>query len=202
MSKREELEIRIKEQRVLEANKKGLIGSAGKIGTVLRMMGSEIVYQGEESVGADFLNHDEERLEPRDSKELLSYLPTMDVDGVTRPEGKEWGEIGDANPTRTRKIGMHFDGLGRGMHMEIKYDDERSELTLTHKGYLVYKEVMGDIEAYVPNEEWEGWVDSLWSVAKNVQRKRKEEEFKKNTEEADQAKNSWLESLMRRWGRI
>ena len=57
---------------------------------------------------------------------------------------------------------MHFDGLSRSMHMEIKYSEETSELSLTHRGYLVYKEVMGDLEVYVPNEEWESWIEKLW----------------------------------------
>lgn len=201
MSKREDLEIRIKEQRVLEANKKGLIGSSGKLGTILKALGHEIVSHEMEFGLPDPWDLDAEE-EPRDSKELMSRLPTMDIEGNQRPSTEEWGDAGDSAPCSTRKIGMHFDGLSRGMHMEIMYDDEKSELSVTHKGYTVYKEVMGDIEMYIPGEEWEGWVERLWGVAKEIQRKKKESEFKAKAEEADKAKGEWLSSLFRRWGRI
>lgn len=85
--------------------------------------------------------------------------------------------------------------------MEIKYNEEKSELSVTHKGYLVYKEVMGDLEVYVPGE-WEGWVERLWSLSREKQRKQKEEEFKEKAEKANEAKSDWLEYLIRRWGRI
>ena len=47
MSKPEELEQRIREQRIIEANKKGLVGQNGKIGMVLKMMGNPIIAQTE-----------------------------------------------------------------------------------------------------------------------------------------------------------
>lgn len=200
MSKREDLELRIKEQRVLEANKKGLMGASGKIGTTLRMLGSDIIYHGED-YGVSFLHSDEDKEEPKNAKEMLSYMPTMDAESNERPTGEEWSEIGEIRNVTTRKIGMHFDGLSRGMHMEIKYNEEKSELSVTHKGYLVYKEVMGDLEVYVPGE-WEGWVERLWSLSREKQRKQKEEEFKEKAEKANEAKSDWLEYLIRRWGRI
>lgn len=163
-------------------------------------MGSDIIHHSQEA--DSFLYPEEFVEEPRNPEELMSYLPTMDSESNPRPEGKEWGQVGDVYPVSTRRIGMHFDGLGRGMHMEIKYDDEKSELSLTHKGYLVYRETMGDIDTYIPHEEWEGWVDKLWSLSRGIQRKRKEEEFKKKNEETEDMKESWLESLMKRWGKI
>ena len=200
MSKREELESKIKEQRVLEANKKGLLGASGKIGTTLRMLGSDMIHHGED-YGASFLRPDEHKEEPRNANEMLAYMPTMDAEANERPTGEEWSEIGEVRNVTTRKIGMHFDGLSRGMHMEIKYDEEKSELSVTHKGYLVYKEVMGDLEVYVPGE-WENWIDRLWALSRDKQRKQKEEEFKEKAEKAKEAKDDWLDYLMRRWGRI
>lgn len=47
MSKAEEIENEIREKRILEATKKGIIGKNGKIGTVLRMLGQPIVNQSE-----------------------------------------------------------------------------------------------------------------------------------------------------------
>lgn len=199
MSKREDLEARIKEQRVLEANKKGLVGFSGKIGSVLKAFGSEIVSHESESIVPLFEEIPEE---PRNAKELMSYIPTVDVEGSSRPDTAEWGEAGETHFASTRKIGMHFDGLSRGMHMEIKYDDEKSELSLTYKGYLAYRETMGDLDVYVPNEEWEGWIERLWSLSKKIQRQNKELEFKKKAEEADRAKEEWWVSLRKRWGII
>jgi len=176
------------------------VGISGKIGTILRTLGSDIIHHSQDE---NLLLYPEEFVsEPKTAEELMSYLPTIDSEFNPRPEGKEWGEIGEIYPTNTRRIGMHFDGLGRGMHMEIKYDDEKSELSLTHKGYLVYRETMGDIDTYIPHDEWEGWVEKLWVLSRGIQRKQKEEEFKKKNEETDEIKESWLNSLMKKWGKV
>lgn len=198
MSKREELEARIKEQRTLEANKKGFVGASGKIGVVLRMLGQEIIAQSMDEGLA--LLPEEEPQEPRSSSEFMKMMPIMDVDGVSRPDSEEWAEMGEASFSYTRKVGMHFDGLGRGMHLEIQYDEERSELSLLYKGYLAYREVMGEIDTYVPNEEWEGWVERLYRLSKEIQRKGKEQEFKNSAERAEREKATWWESMLRRWG--
>lgn len=174
---------------------------AGKIGIVLRTLGQDIIQHHQES-GGSFLYPDEEMSEPTKAEDILSYIPTMHSELNSRPEGDEWGNIGEIIPASTRRIGMHFDGLSRGMHMEIKYDDEKSELSLTHKGYLSYRESMGEIDVYVPNKEWEEWVDKLWVFSKSIQRKLKEEEFNKKAAESKEAKESWLYSLMAKWGKI
>ena len=195
MSKREELEARIREQRVLEATKKGLVGFSGKIGTVLKSLGEEIIAQ-------DFSMDFPEDMNPTNASELMSGIPTIEIDESVRPEGQEWGETGESYHSSARSIGLHFDGLSRGMHMEIKYDEERSELSLTYKGYTAYRECMGEIETYVPNEEWEGWIERLWSVSKKIQREQKEKDFKNRAIQAERTKQDWLDSLMKRWGRI
>jgi hypothetical protein len=198
LSKREELEARIKEQRTLEANKKGFVGAAGKIGTVLRMLGQDIVAQYDD-VGFGYLPEDEPE-EPKNASEFMRRIPTMEIEGSPRPGSPEWSEAGEANFSYTRRIGMHFDGLGRGMHLEIQYSEEKSELSLTYKGYLAYRETMGEIDTYVPNEEWEGWVERLYRTSREIQRKEKEEEFKNKAEEAEKEKKTWWESMLKRWG--
>ena len=190
MAQREELEARIREKRLAEATKKGLTGPAGKIGTVLRMLGSPIVGQTED---VSYLN--------LDGREEDAGMPVMDVDGVQRPTGAEWSDS-DVVPTPygIHELGRHFDGLSRGMHMEIIYKDESSEMSLYHRGYLVYREVQGDLQCYVPSDEWEGWVSSLFKVAKKAQREEKEREFQERVRDADRAKQSWLRDLASRWG--
>lgn len=200
MSKREELEARIREQRTLEANKKGLVGASGKIGVVLRMLGQDVIAQ---SMDEGFLlAPEEEPQEPRNSSEFMRRIPVMDLDGVSRPDSEEWAEMGEAEFSYTRKVGMHFDGLGRGMHMEIQYDEEKSELSLFYRGYLAYREVMGEIDTYVPNEEWEGWLDRLHRLSKDIQRRQKEQEFKENAERAEKEKSTWWDSMLARWGKF
>lgn len=199
MSKIEELENRIREQRLLEANSKGLVGSSGKIGIVLMTLGHEVVGQGGKSYG--WWEEEEENYEePRNNFELMEKIPIMDVDGNIRPEGPEWSEINGGDFYSTRRVGFHFDGLGMGMHMEILYEEDSSSLTLTHRGVLSYREVMGELEAYVPNEEWEGWVERLYKIAKKRQRIAKEKEFKEKAEDTETAKEGWLNRIKKRWG--
>jgi hypothetical protein len=194
MRMREDLESRIKEQRTAEANKKGLMGQSGKIGAVLRTLGSPIVAQTEMSSYLDTEGRSEELQERR-------TIPVFDAEGVERPTGPEWSEAEwDATPYSAREIGMHFDGLARGMHMEIIYKEDSSELKVNHRGYLVYCEVQGDLQCYIPSEEWEGWVESLYKSARKIQRERKEDEFKEKVRRADDAKKSWLKDMAARWG--
>jgi hypothetical protein len=195
MASKEEIESRIKEQRTAEANKKGLMGQGGKIGTVLRMLGSPIVGQSEDVAFLD--------LEGRDNDPTGSPMmdfPVADLEGVMRPEGVEWGDIADAVPVSTRTVGMHFDGLSRSMHLEIIYKDEPPELSVYHRGHLVYREVQGDLVCYVPLDEWEEWVSSLFKTAKRIQRESKELEFKERVQKADESKQSWLKHISSRWG--
>lgn len=190
MAQREDLEARVRERRLAEATKKGLTGPTGKIGTVLRMLGSPIVGQTED---VSYLN--------LDGREEDAGMPVMDVEGVSRPTGPEWSDH-DVVPTPygIHELGRHFDGLSRGMHMEIIYKDESSEMSLYHRGYLAYREAQGDLQCYVPSDEWEGWISSLFKVAKKRQREEKEREFEERARQAERAKGSWLRDIASRWG--
>lgn len=195
MASKEEIELKIREQRTAEANKKGLAGRGGKIGTVLKALGDPIVGQMEDAAYLDLNGR-----ESSPTGSLMKDIPIMDIEGVERPLGSEWDEIGDPTSFTTRVIGMHFDGLGRGMHLEIFYKDESSEMSVYYRGYLVYREVQGEIDCYVPAEEWEGWISSLFKVAKKIQRESKEKEFSQKAAEADAAKKSWIREMASRWG--
>jgi hypothetical protein len=195
MASKEEIESRIKEQRTAEANKKGLMGQGGKIGLVLRMLGSPIVGQVEDAAFLDL----EGRIEDPSGNPIMD-IPVADLDGVNRPYGSEWGGIAESVPVSTRTIGMHFDGLSRSMHLEIIYKDEESELSVYHRGRLVYREVQGDLVCYVPADEWEDWVSSLFKTAKKMHRDSKEDEFKEKVKEARDSKESWLRHIAARWG--
>lgn len=195
MSSREELESRIREQRVAEANKKGLMGQGGKVASVLKTLGSPIVGQVEDVAYLDLEGRDEG---PTGSP--LKDIPVMDLDGSERPTGREWGEASDSIPFSTRAIGMQFDGLSRSMHLEIISKEDSSEISVYHRGSLVYRESQGELECYVPLPEWEGWVESLYKVAKRTHRESKEAEFKERMKSAEEAKRTWLQRIASRWG--
>lgn len=201
MSKREELEKRIREQRVLEANKKGFVGTSGKIGTVLMIMGQEVV--SHEEGGAQWWEEPGDSVEESESsEELMRRIPTMGIDDNVRPSTPEWSELNGEIHVGTRRIGMHFDGLGMGMHMEIMYNEDKSELSLTHKGFLAYREVMGEIDTYVPNDEWEGWIEKLYKASKKKQRSKKEDDFKNKAEDAEKSKEAWWDLMRKKWGKF
>lgn len=204
MSNQEDLEQRIREQRVVEANKKDLVGKNGKIGTVLMMMGHPIISQMEGGGYVDTHYMDtgpyEEKTEPRNNIELMQGIPSMGTGNDERPSGSEWSEMDDPETYDTMVIGWHFDGLGRGMHMEIKYDDVASELSLHHRGYLKYKEIKGEIVCYVPDKEWEEWIGTLYKSAKEIKRKRQEGEFEQKVKDAEKKKLDWWRGIVSRWG--
>lgn len=206
MSSQEELEQRIREQRTVEANKKNLVGQGGKIGVVLRMMGQPIIAQTEgggyiDTNYIDTHGHLEEE-EPRNNLEYMRSIPSMGMDGNERPSGEEWSEMDEPEHFGTAVIGWHFDGLSRGMHMEIKYDDASSELSLHYKGYPVYRELKGEIMSYIPIEEWERWIETLYKSAKEMRRKQQEFEFEQRVKEAESNKEQWWKGIVARWGSI
>ncbi len=144
MNSPEEFEKKIKEERTLEVNKKGLIGPSGKIATILRNLGGPIIGQIEDSVydytyDYDMNNHNSIH-ETTNSKDLVKKIPMMNMDEGTRPNSEEWGDMPEGVNFSTREVGYYFEGLNRGMHLEIKYDEYTSELIVNYKGYIVYKE--------------------------------------------------------------
>ena len=71
-------------------------------------------------------------------------------------------------------------------------------MVVYHRGYLVYKEIKGDLFSYIPNEEWEDWTNSLYKLAKEKHRKQKEEDFKQITIKNEKDKKSWMEKIKSR----
>lgn len=204
MAKPEELEEKIREKRTIEANKKGFVGQAGKIGLVLKMFGEPIIAQTEGGgyIDTNYIDLRNENLidEPKNNSEYMQQIPLMDMEENQRPEGNEWTEMPDGSSFGTQQIGWHFDGLSRGMHMEIKYDEFTTEFILTYRGFVAYKEIKGEIFSYVPNQEWEGWIESLYKKAKEKQRRMKEVEFENQIKFSEQKKQAWWRQMKSRWG--
>lgn len=205
-----EQEKRIKEQRTVEANKKNLMGFDGKIGCIVRNMGQPLVSQSRggtyfsSTPGFDFFDIPTDNLpgelSPGTPEEITQQLPVIDIDGVEQPEGGIWMDRPATILENTEKLGWYFDGLIRGMHLEIKYMDENKELTVNYKGYCVYRELTGDLEAYIPLKEWEDMIDRLYNVARKIRVVHHKNEKEERKQELKRAKETWLQKMKNKWG--
>ena len=206
MKRIEEIEEKIKEERLIEATKKGLYGQNGKVIFVLKILGLPVISQNEGGLYSDSTYLDdpyelENEIENSSNKtEFMQNLPVVDLENNSRPEGSEWSELKDGDPASITRIGYHFCGLSRGMHLEIIYKENTTELSVIYKGYMVYKEIKGELLSYVPHAEWENWVDKLFKSARERSRQLKEQEFQKEIKVSESQKQSWLDSMKKRWG--
>lgn len=135
-----EKEERIKEQRLLEATRKGLTGLEGKFGTILQYLGQPII-----SAHAGSYFESNELPDVYADLEDEPELPTADVERVIVESG------------------YVFDALSSGLHLEIQYLAEKQKLAVYYCGNLVYCEIASDLECYVPSTEWESKVDMLYN---------------------------------------
>ena len=212
-------EKRIKQERAGQAALKNLSGSTGKIGVVLRFLGDAIIQQSdgeqscfEDDVGithrsremSDLWLLDEEPGDAKNAVEMTDRLPTSWI-GLEQPEhddpeGPEWTTRKRRSTYATEVVGLVFDGLKRGMHMNIQYMEENATVTVYWKGYLVFKEVAGDLRTYVPGDDWEEKIDTLYNLAKpkQTEREKAREEVKVEVNKRD--KMNWMQSILRRWG--
>lgn len=198
-----EKEKKIKEQREIEAVKKGLMGISGKIGLVVKLLGQPLIYQSEGSSGeivgyssTPFYNEDYDENEIRTIEVLDDYgMP------VQEPNSIEWNSNKSQRIHETiRSIGWIFDSLSSGINMEIKYIVENAELSVQYNGIYVYKESEGDLKTYVPSDLWESKIENLYKKAKKVN-----EELNKNIKEeklnkAKKEKENWITRMKNNWG--
>ncbi len=171
----------IREQRTIEATRKGLMGMDGKFGVILRQLGNPIIAQGGsmyESTTFDFDNYWQLPEEAEDQSEI----DTMSEDEAVT------------------EIGLVFDALSSGVHLEMKYMTDKKELLVTYKGYPIYCEVGGDLDCYVPMEEWEQIVDDLYAIAKKREGKDRYNQKQEYQEESQREKMGFLEKLRLRLG--
>lgn len=209
-----EREKRIQEQRTIEATRKDLMGLTGKIGTVLRNLGQPLIEQSQGGTFMDSSYLDDPWALPSENsfgelKEgtadyVQSQIPYMELDseGTQEPTDGAWRDQRDYEMplNSTSQIGWYFDGLSSGVHMEIKYDEHSKNLTLTWKGYLVYKESSGELAAYTPSEEWESKINYLYQHAIKKEKSSRKEQRKDDLKQAEKVKSTWLEKMRERWG--
>ena len=170
MNEKEKL---IKEKRTTEATQKDLMGLGGKIGAIVEAMGTPIISQsgGLHEMG-ETLDWDtpDDKMPVFDEDEPITYL------------------------------GMIFDGLKFGKHIEIKYFTDNKELNVYYKGYLVYQEIFGDLQCYTPFAEWEDLIDQTYKKADRIKKEKKNYLKEKTIIERKKEKVGFLGELRERWG--
>ena len=198
-------EKKIKEQRTSEATRKNFMGFEGKIGCIVRNLGQPIVSQQMggtyfDSTPFDFWeNLDDGELNPGTPEELCQQIPTIDAD-VEQPEGGIWMERQQTIPQNIEHIGWYFQGISSGMELEIKYIEENRELIVEFKSKTVYKEIAGDLESYVPMDDWENMIDKLFESAKKRQISKNKKVKQERTNAALKNQSLWVQRMKDKWG--
>lgn len=163
----------IREHRTVEAMKNGLIGSEGKLARVAKAMGRPLYRQGGGNFEQTFLEDPYDL--PGDD------LPVMDEEEMSY------------------QIGWHFDGMSRGLHMEILWKPDHREVKCCWKGNVVYKEVGGELDGYAPGE-WEIELDKIFEQTKRTERKDRKEKSKEIGSEAKRKQKEFLDAMKLKWG--
>ena len=203
-----EKEKKLKEIRLLEATKKGLLGFSGKYGTILRFFGQPIIDCIDNSSGGFIENEFYGRIE----KELPNYfeedesIPTIEIynefgDPIDSPNSMEWTESSNRKNYYFNKIGFYYQNMKNPQfNLEIKFLDSEKELIVTSNGKVMFREVSGDLVSYVPDEEFEKFIFNIYDKAKKLENEYIIKENKLKTIKAEQAKISWLETMKKLWG--
>lgn len=168
-------EQRIKESRTIEAMKNGYMGLEGKFVTIAKRLGQPIMQQSGIYAEATYLEN------PCDLKEEEEILTMDEFD-------------------QSYETGMQFDGLSRGINMSISVHYHLREILVRFKGSIVYKEVSGDLEGYVPNEEWEKEIERLFVLARNREKLIRPIEKKEAVEQNERKKKDIFNYLKTKWG--
>lgn len=98
-------------------------------------------------------------------------------------------------------VGYIFDALNWGQNLEIRYLDDYSELKAYFHGKVVYKEVLGRLEGYVPGPDtWEPLLDRLFAAAKARHESRRAERAAVVESQAAKKAKEILSRLREAWG--
>lgn len=166
----------IQEQRTIEAMKNGYMGLEGKFSNIAKKLGYPIISQSssnfQQTFLEDFYGFDEE---PDD-------FPTMDEDEIFN------------------EIGHSFDGYKFGCNLTINLFFSNMEINVSYNGYVVYKEVAGELERYIPNDEWSKIIDDLYESSIKTDKKMRQKQVEENIVLANRRKKEILEKLKTKWG--
>jgi hypothetical protein len=168
------VEERIIEQRTLEAIRKNLMGQQGKLYLIAKVLGNAITQQ---SAGGNFLNFDMFNEDP-------DTIPILEDDATSHD------------------IGYVFNGLSRGLNIEIICKDYEGVIKLTWDGFCYYHEEANVLMKYVPNDKLEKMVDSLFTVVENKVQEEYRRLKKQEIKEAPKLEQEELRRLRDKWGDI
>lgn len=181
----------IREKRTIEATKKNLMGQVGKFAVIAKNLGTPIIRQGSSFLDATFLDDPFDDFSDAEFESTASGQagPMMYQDKIT--------ETSDQTVTEE---GYLFDGLSRGMHLEIKAWNENGKIEVSYKGHSVYKEIAGELYGYAPSDEWEQLIHKLYRVAQDRRKDIKKIQEQEIGEIIRKEKLSFLDKLRYRWG--
>lgn len=186
----------LRERRTTMAAQKKLIGPNGKIGIILRAYGHPIMREESSMYDVSYLDDPYDFVET-DYEKTLSGQPGP---VAWRDEILEGDGAGGPSEDNHNFLGYVFDGLSRGIHMEIQYMRHTNTMTVHYKGYEVYREVSGELFGYAPFKDWEDLIERLYTTAKDKYKLVKEEEYGNIAEKLEQKKASFWQKLRMRWG--
>lgn len=181
----------IREKRSNLAAKNNLTGPSGKFGVILQAFGEPILRQGTGLVDANWLE------DPYQDISDIGYEQT--VSGQKGPIAWE-DKLHDASDDYLYNEGLSFSGLSRGMQIDIVQLNDINQISVTYKGHLVYREIAGELDAYVPLPEWEDLIEKLYRTAKEKLKKFKIVQTEQIAAKVEEKKQSFLQKLRTRWG--
>lgn len=209
---------RIQEKRTADAIKNNLMGAGGKLGCILKALGNPVIQQfdGNDMCSStylpDFYETPSDPTAAGTPEQIADSIPTAacfwaNGEKLESPTGHGWRDRqGKEIFIDEGTIGLSFDGLRFGMHLDIKFMLENTELSVYYQGYLVYREVAGQLLAYVPsntdepNRDWESKIDYLYKKALPVLKQKTADDAKEDSEKVAKNKLSWLQGIRERWG--
>lgn len=171
-----EKEKRIKEQRLIEATSKDYLGIEGKFGHILKYLGEPILSYTES--GNYFSSNEMPDYLNLDSGD---ELPVLDIE------------------SNVNTIGYMFDGLSRGMHLNITYINEDKKIEVYYKGYLVYREIENDLDTFFPLKEWEEIINKLFILAKTKKISSHQEVMTERENQGKKIKENFLKLMYKKW---
>ncbi len=181
----------IREKRTIEATKKNLMGPSGKFGVILQAFGTPVIRQGTSLMDVTFLEN------PFEEQVTVDYAST--ASGQRGPIAQR-DEILTLSDEYVQNEGVLFDGLNRGLHLEIVYWNAESKLQVSYKGYVVYLEIAGELGAYAPFDDWENQIDRLFKAAKKRVAQMKIQEGEEMAKQIEKNKLKFWEKIKLRWG--
>lgn len=181
----------VREKRTLEAIKKNYTGPSGKFGTIAQALGYPVVRQGTGLYDNSYLD------DPYADHIETDYETTVSGQLGPQMSRDELLDMGDAD---VQEEGYVFDGLSRGIHVEIQYWYENQQIKVSYRGFLVYKELGGELFTYAPFPEWEELIERLYKAAKNKAKELKKVQEAELTQKLQREKQSFWTKLRYRWG--